>query len=175
MKELITHRLGDENCVEHNFSMSYICCCKVSRKYRSTINSLSFEGQSTTKCAIWQTTRATTATPTFLKSISIDNPQPPISYFDGGMEVVIPLTRFDRRKAHTEKGCQSLSSKYRNWTQVRHQCNWHWWVSNRYKGRKAAFCICANKVIFVQCSVGYPYVEHHGQYSTRSQGTVKNG
>ena len=96
IKELIAHRLGDEN---HVISVNCNspeapsqCRTFVVAKMAGNINappaifrSYTVEGDPRTKCAIWQAARATTAAPTFFKPMPIDNPRPTIIYVDGGL------------------------------------------------------------------------------------------
>lgn len=94
MKGLIADRLGDE---DHIMSAEITspevlskCNTFVVAKMEGDINatptkfrSYTVHGEPKTRCAIWEAARATTAAPTFFKSISIGTP--PIPYIDGGL------------------------------------------------------------------------------------------
>jgi Patatin-like phospholipase len=91
LKELIMDRLGDEDWpMFEGIAPSGGCHTFVVARYAQNVGappvlfrSYSVEGDTRTKCAIWQAIRATTAMPTFLKPIYID--RPPIAYVDGGV------------------------------------------------------------------------------------------
>ena len=93
VKELIAKRLGDDNYAMFGGAPNASQCHTfVVARLAENIGALpilfrsySVEGITNTKCAIWQAVRATTAMPTFFKPMSINNPQPPIAYVDGGM------------------------------------------------------------------------------------------
>ena len=96
VKELIEERLGDQN---HVISakptppkVPQQCRTFVVAKMAENVNALpiifrsySAEGASKSKCAIWEAARATTAAPSFFKSMTIQKPAPPITYIDGGL------------------------------------------------------------------------------------------
>jgi predicted acylesterase/phospholipase RssA len=93
IKELISQRLEDEDYpVYSNPSIPSQCRTFVVARMAGNVTappaifrSYLVEGEPRTKCAIWQAARATTAAPTFFKSMSIDNPPPAIIYVDGGL------------------------------------------------------------------------------------------
>ena len=91
LKELIMDRLGAEDWLMfEGIGPSGGCNTFVVARFAENVGappflfrSYSVEGDTKTKCAIWQAIRATTAMPTFLKPICIDHP--PIAYVDGGV------------------------------------------------------------------------------------------
>ena len=98
VKKLVEDRLGDANFAMHvteqNLPSTVPSQCHtfVVTTLADNITappvlfrSYSVERDPTTKCAIWQAARATSAAPTFFKPISIDSPHPPITYVDGGL------------------------------------------------------------------------------------------
>jgi len=96
VKKLIEQRLGDEN---HGISAKpkppkppIQCRTFVVAQMASNVTapptilrSYNVEGVSRSKCAIWEAARATSATPSFFKPMTINNPPPPITYVDGGL------------------------------------------------------------------------------------------
>jgi predicted acylesterase/phospholipase RssA len=93
VKELIEQRLGDKNHIISKSSKDHPQCHTfVVAKMAGNINALPTifrsyyaEGVPKSKCAIWEAARATTAAPSFFKPMAIPNPQPPITYVDGGL------------------------------------------------------------------------------------------
>lgn len=93
IKELVSQRLGDEAYpVYTNPSTPSQCRTFVVARMAGNVTappalfrSYLVDGEPRTKCAIWQAARATTAAPTFFKSMPINNPLPTIIYVDGGL------------------------------------------------------------------------------------------
>ena len=71
--------------------------------------SYSGDGIRSSKCAIWQAVRATSAAPSFFKEMYIDNPRPGINYVDGGL-------------GHNNPSQVALDEAGRVWPESKHFC-----------------------------------------------------
>ena len=67
------------------------------------------QGYNPNQCAIWEAARATSAAPTFFKSIKIEIPQPGATFVDGGL-------------AHNNPAELALSEAQRIWTNAKRFC-----------------------------------------------------
>lgn len=93
IKNIIKEKLGDESCAMNAIpNTAKHCSTFVVAKTAANINApptifRTYRGAQVqpSKCALWQAARATSAAPTFFKSILVEPPRPAIEYVDGGM------------------------------------------------------------------------------------------
>ena len=93
IKKIIQEKLGDANCAMNAIPNTVKHCATfVIAKTAANLDALptifrTYRGTQVqpNKCALWQAARATSAAPTFFKSIFIEPPRPAIEYVDGGI------------------------------------------------------------------------------------------
>ena len=94
MQIMIEDRLNSKNCsMSETANAPYHVCSTfvVAKMAKHTdgpptvFRSYSGKGIQSSRCAIWQAARATSAAPSFFKEMYIDNPLPGINYVDGGL------------------------------------------------------------------------------------------